>query len=200
VSGLTGRQYHGAATKRECAEGTRSRRPHACMETSRTRTERSCCIRRLAAADRWEKAMSYKTHANGGRKVDTAAQYRGSGRTKAREGQGDRGGKAVDQGECGRAQPVPDAESGERAKRARPCYVKQQKGRSRCSSPPCAHVNVDLLPAATTSPEQACGGRVGRSDVARIWRRTEDRLVDLTYGSIAGLSSETVAKSLDTES
>src|SRR5215212_724484 len=56
----TGRQQDGVR-KRECAVALRSRRPQACTETSRARTERPC--RHPVASwvpDRWEKAMSYK--------------------------------------------------------------------------------------------------------------------------------------------
>ena len=38
---LTGRQYSGARY-RKCVAALRSRRPHACTETSRARTERPC--------------------------------------------------------------------------------------------------------------------------------------------------------------
>ena len=54
-------------------------------------------------AERWEKAMSYKTHMYGGREshsgiVPSEAVERRPGRAE-----GDRGGKADDQGERGRA-------------------------------------------------------------------------------------------------
>jgi len=42
----TGRQQRGAR-QRECVAALRSRRPQACMETSRARTERPCWCPRL---------------------------------------------------------------------------------------------------------------------------------------------------------
>ena len=40
---LTGRQNCGARSSASASRALRSQRPHACMETSRTRTERPCC-------------------------------------------------------------------------------------------------------------------------------------------------------------
>ena len=76
------------------------------------------------------------------RGIDREAVERRRGRTE-----GDRGGKAVDQGERGTAQPVPDAESGERAQRAGPCMSSNCKGDQKMRFTALLHhVNVDLLP------------------------------------------------------
>ena len=62
---LTGRQYCGASYIACASQALRSRRPQACMETSRARTRDPVAIRGRKAADRWEKAISYKAHRHG---------------------------------------------------------------------------------------------------------------------------------------
>jgi hypothetical protein len=51
--------------KRECPAALRSLRPQARIETPGARTERPGHCPGWKAADRWEKAMSYKSHMHG---------------------------------------------------------------------------------------------------------------------------------------
>src|SRR5450432_88202 len=68
---LTGRQHCDVRYLACASRALRSRRPQACMETGRplgTREPRDpVAIRSPYGADRWEKAMSYKTHVYGDR-------------------------------------------------------------------------------------------------------------------------------------
>src|ERR1035438_4470611 len=66
---LTGRQHCGARYHACASQALRSRRPQACMETGGplgTREPRDpVAFRRRYGAERWEKAMSYKTQMHG---------------------------------------------------------------------------------------------------------------------------------------
>jgi hypothetical protein len=106
----TGRQ-HGGARQRECVDGpAESKTPGMHRNFTRENRETLLVIRRKRT-DRWEKAMSYKTHMNDDREssggiVPTKRSNKDQGGSK-----GNRGGKAAGRGERNPA----DTRTGHRA-------------------------------------------------------------------------------------
>ena len=143
--------------------------------------------------------MSDKTHMHG-----SGESYSGIVPTKqsnegGRPPNGDCGGKAADQGERGRAQPVPDTEPGNGPSGLDRVRAGSKKDRKLKFTALLHHVNIDLLRSSYYSlKKQAAAGVDGVTweeyggdleEVERPARTNPSR----------GLSSATVAKSLDTE-
>ena len=64
---ITGRQHCDVRNVACASQALRSRRPHACMETSRARTERPCGHSQPERGGSVGEAMSYKSHVYGDR-------------------------------------------------------------------------------------------------------------------------------------
>src|ERR1019366_4036173 len=108
--------------------------------------------------------MSYKAQRNGGGESYSGivpAKRSNEGRGGAKETVG---GKAVDQGEHGRAQLVPDAETGKRAKRAGPCATNSQAGPGSTVPSPAAPRQYGSAAQQLLQPEEASGGGSGWHD------------------------------------
>ena len=121
-------------------------------------------IHRCKARDRWEKAMSSKTHMHG-----NGESYRGIVPAKwSNEGRG--GPKEIVEGrpltkeKCGRAKPAPDTGTGKRAKRAGPCTSSSEGGQEVAVHRPAASCQHRIAPRQLLQPEKEGSGRSGRSE------------------------------------
>src|SRR5215472_12465367 len=110
------------------------------------------------------------------------------------------GGKDADQGEHATVYPVPDTELGERAKRAGACASNGTQGWEAEVHRPAAPCDSGPAAGELPQPEKAGGARSGRGEMGRVWTRSGGpaRRPGRTNPSW-GLSSATVAKSLDSE-
>ncbi len=140
-------------------------------------------------AGRREKAMSNKSLMHGG-----GESYSGEKRETAGGGCG---GKAAGQGERGTAQPVPDTESGKRAKRAGTRAGSSQERWEttvHCTAAPCERRTA---PGQLHQPkETGCTGS-GRGDMGRIWTRAGGATYRSSWPSPSrGLSSAAIQASL----
>ena len=157
---LTGRQHCDVRYLACASRALRSRRPQACMETGCPLGAREprdpVAIRRREVADRWEKAMSYKTHMDGDREshsgvVPTKRSNAGQGGPKEIvEGRPLTKENAEQLNPC-RTQGYPASGSGRAGQAGWTVYVKQPKGTRRCGSPPCCTTSMSICSAAATT-------------------------------------------------
>ncbi len=174
----SGRQ-HGGARKRESAQPCGVVDPRHAWKLHAREPGDPVAIRGRKVADRWEKAMSHKSHMHGGGESYSGIVPAKRSEQRRESAAGGRGGKAADQGEHGTANPyrTQSRESGpsglDRVRKA------AKKGQGAKFTALLHHVNVDLLRRQLLRPEKAGGAGSGWRDVARIWRRTGGAAADL---------------------